>query len=46
MNRIDNKTPIEGLCLAGAWGEPRGGFNGVLRCGRLTFEKMRRAWGA
>jgi phytoene dehydrogenase-like protein len=46
MNRIDNQTPIKGLYLAGAWGEPGGGFTGVLRSGRLTFEQMMRAWEA
>jgi phytoene dehydrogenase-like protein len=46
MNRINNQTPIEGLFLAGAWGEPGGGFTGVLRSGRLTFEQMMRAWEA
>lgn len=46
MNRIRNQTPIKGLYLAGAWGEPGGGFTGVLRSGRLTYEMMLRAWGA
>jgi prolycopene isomerase len=46
MNRIDNQTPIEGLYLAGAWGEPGGGITGVLRSGRLTFEQMMHTWGA
>ncbi|MEJ2641710.1 MAG: NAD(P)/FAD-dependent oxidoreductase [Desulfosarcinaceae bacterium] len=46
MNRIDNQTPIKGLYLAGAWGEPGGGFTGVLRSGRRTFEQMMAAWGA
>lgn len=46
MKRIKNKTPIEGLFLAGAWGEPGGGFTGVMRSGRLAFEKMMTSWGA
>jgi prolycopene isomerase len=46
MNRISNQTPIKGLYLAGAWGEPGGGFSGVLRSGRRTFEQMMGAWGA
>jgi prolycopene isomerase len=46
MNRISNQTPIKGLYLAGAWGEPGGGFSGALRSGRLTFEQIMRAWGA
>lgn len=45
MNRIDNQTPIEGLFLAGAWGQPGGGFTGVLRSGRLTFQAMMHTWG-
>ncbi|MFC1825747.1 phytoene desaturase family protein, partial [Thermodesulfobacteriota bacterium] len=33
MNRIDNRTPIKGLYLASAWGNPGGGYAGVLRGG-------------
>jgi phytoene dehydrogenase-like protein len=29
MNRIDNRTPLKGLCLAGAWGNPGGGYTGA-----------------
>ncbi len=46
MSRIRNKTPIKGLYLAGAWGEPGGGFAGVLRSGRRTFVELMRARGA
>ena len=46
MNRISNRTPIEGLYLAGAWGNPGGGYAGVLRSGMMTFEMMMRDWGA
>jgi phytoene dehydrogenase-like protein len=46
MNRISNKTPVPGLYLAGAWGNPGGGYAGVLRSGQLTFEQMMRDWGA
>jgi prolycopene isomerase len=46
MNRIKNKTPIRGLYLAGAWGDPGGGFAGVLRSGRLAFQEMLRDWDA
>jgi len=45
MNRISNKTPIKGLYLAGAWGNPGGGFSGVLRSGRMTFEQIMQDWG-
>lgn len=33
MNRISNRTPIKGLYLNGAWGNPGGGYAGVLRSG-------------
>lgn len=46
MNRISNRTPIQGLYLAGAWGDPGGGYAGVLRSGQRTFEMMMREWGA
>ena len=46
MNRISNRTPIEGLYLAGAWGNPGGGYGGVLRSGRMAFEMMMQDWGA
>ncbi len=46
MNRIDNRTPIEGLYLAGAWGSPGGGYAGVLLGGQDTFQKMMQDWGA
>ena len=45
MNRIDNRTPIKGLYLASAWGNPGGGYGGVLRCGETTFRMMMEDWG-
>ncbi len=45
MNRIDNRTPIDGLYLASAWGNPGGGFTGALMSGQLTFLKMMEDWG-
>jgi prolycopene isomerase len=45
MNRIKNKTPIEGLYLCGAWGYPGGGYAGVLRSGQITFQLMMEDWG-
>jgi prolycopene isomerase len=45
MNRIKNKTPIKGLYLAGAWGEPGGGFTGVMGSGRSTALSILRKWG-
>ena len=45
MNRIKNKTPIKGLYLASAWGNPGGGYAGVLHAGEWTFRKMMEDWG-
>jgi phytoene dehydrogenase-like protein len=45
MNRIENRTPVKGLYLAGAWGSPGGGFTGVLRGGELAFQKLMEDWG-
>jgi len=44
MNRIDNRTPVKGLYLASAWGNPGGGFAGVLRAGEQAFEKIMEDW--
>ena len=44
MNRIDNRTPIKGLYLAGAWGNPGGGYVGAIRSGELTFEHLMQDW--
>ncbi len=44
MKRIDNRTPIKGLYLASAWGNPGGGYTGVLRGGEMTFQKMMEDW--
>ncbi|NOY70021.1 MAG: NAD(P)/FAD-dependent oxidoreductase [Deltaproteobacteria bacterium] len=46
MNRIKNKTPVPGLFLAGAWGDPGGGYEGALISGRKTFYEMMKEWGA
>jgi prolycopene isomerase len=45
MNRIGNRTPIKGLYLASAWGNPGGGYGGVLRAGEMTFSTMMEDWG-
>jgi phytoene dehydrogenase-like protein len=45
MNRLSNRTPIKGLYLASAWGNPGGGFVGVLRGGEITFSMMMEDWG-
>ncbi|MBN1106163.1 MAG: NAD(P)/FAD-dependent oxidoreductase [Deltaproteobacteria bacterium] len=44
MNRIDNRTPVKGLYLASAWGNPGGGFGGVLRAGERAFEQIMEDW--
>jgi prolycopene isomerase len=44
MNRLDNRTPVKGLYLAGAWGNPGGGFGAVLRSGELAFEQIMGDW--
>jgi phytoene dehydrogenase-like protein len=45
MSRIKNRTPIKGLYLAGAWGEPGGGFTGVMGSGRSAALSIMREWG-
>ena len=44
MNRIENRTPVKGLYLASAWGNPGGGFTGALRGGESAFEKIMEDW--
>ncbi|UCF84825.1 MAG: NAD(P)/FAD-dependent oxidoreductase [Desulfobacteraceae bacterium] len=45
MKRIENRTPVNGLYLASAWGNPGGGFTGALRGGESAFEKIMEDWG-
>jgi phytoene dehydrogenase-like protein len=44
MNRISNRTPVEGLYLAGAWGEPGGGYAPALSSGKKTFGMLMQDW--
>ncbi|MFH0826203.1 MAG: NAD(P)/FAD-dependent oxidoreductase [Pseudomonadota bacterium] len=37
MNRISNRTPVKGLYLSSAWGDPGAGYAGVLIAGKKTF---------
>lgn len=45
MSRISDRTPIRGLYLASAWGEPGGGYTGVLISGRRAFGMLMEDWG-
>jgi phytoene dehydrogenase-like protein len=45
MTRIDNRTPMKGLYLASAWGNPGCGFTGTLLGGKMAFLKMMEDWG-
>ncbi len=45
MNRIQNRTPVKGLYLASAWGNPGGGFGGVFGGGQRTFRMLMEDWG-
>ncbi len=44
MKRLENRTPVKGLYLASAWGNPGGGFGAVLRSGELAFEHIMEDW--
>ena len=44
MNRIKNRVPVKGLYLAGAWGNPGGGYTGALRGGQRTFMQVLEDW--
>ncbi len=43
FTRLPNETPIKGLYLAGAWGNPGGGFGGALSGGRAAFTELTRS---
>ena len=45
MSRIKNRTPVKGLYLASAWGNPGGGYTGVFRAGQNAFQQMMEDWG-
>ena len=46
MNRIKNRTPVKGLYLASAWGNPGGGYGGVFRAGQDAFQALMEDWGS
>ncbi len=45
VNRIDNRTPVRGLYLASAWGNPGAGYGGTIAGAEVTFYKMMKDWG-
>lgn len=44
FNRIGNRTPIGGLYLASAWGNPGGGYVGVLTGGQQAYQDIVHDW--
>ena len=36
LERIENRTPLKGLYITGAWSSPGGGFSGVLVSGQMA----------
>jgi phytoene dehydrogenase-like protein len=44
MTRISNRTPIKGLYLSSAWGDPGGGYTGVLLAGKKAFGLLMEDW--
>jgi prolycopene isomerase len=40
MTRLPNKTPVPGLLLSSAWGNPGGGFAGALMAGKGAFKLL------
>jgi prolycopene isomerase len=42
--RNKNRTPIKGLYLASAWGDPGGGVNPVIRGGKSAFTDLMLDW--
>jgi prolycopene isomerase len=45
LTRIKNRTPIKGLYLASAWGNPGGGYMPVIMGGRSAFRDLMEEWG-
>jgi phytoene dehydrogenase-like protein len=44
LGRVKNRVPLQGLYLAGAWGNPGGGYGGAIRGGEQTFKKILEDW--
>ncbi len=45
MTRLKNKTPVPGLYLASAWGNPGGGYVGAMLGGQGAFKTLMKDWG-
>lgn len=45
-NRMGNSTPVDGLYLASAWGNPGGGYVGVLIGGQQASQDIISDWGS
>jgi len=44
MNRLGTRTPIKGLYIASAWGNPGGGYGGALSGGEKAFRSIVEDW--
>lgn len=44
MTRVSNRTPIKGLYLSSAWGDPGGGYVGALLAGKKAFGLLMEDW--
>ncbi len=44
VTRVQNETPVEGLYLAGAWGNPGGGYGGAISGGAAAFADLTHSW--
>jgi prolycopene isomerase len=42
--RLPNRTPVKGLYLASAWGDPGGGVNPVMRAGQDVLRSLMADW--
>ena len=40
MSRLENRTPVKGLDLSSAWGNPGGGFGGALAGAKGAFKNL------
>ena len=44
LNRLDCRTPVKGLYLASAWGNPGAGYGGALSGGANAFRMIMEDW--